>query len=145
MEWNSILSRGESSSPGTVDLLKVEAYDEKERMLLYSMLDNGFRPGILLIKYTVDPDANVPSMLVAGHLQLSGYCLLSTNNNWFLYVYTDMRHYDSCVWRDVTVQNPLIRYIVELFDTKQRAAATQAQPETKGATVGEQVLENVEA
>ncbi len=146
MEWNSIFAEVKQSAEGRVDLLKIEAYDEKERMLLYSMLDNGFRPGILLVKYTVDPDANVPSMLVAGHLQMSGYRLLNTHNNWFLYVYTDICFYDSCSWRDTTIQNPLIRYIVELFDTKQRVAtATQAQPETKEAAVVEQMLENVES
>jgi hypothetical protein len=99
----------------------------------------------LLIKYTVDPDANVPAMLVAGHLQLSGYRLLSTNNNWFLYVYTDICFYDSCSWRDVSVQNPLIRYIVELFDTKQRAAPLVEQTEPQKESQVEQVLENLEA
>ena len=120
-DWSSMFSELKKSPESRVDLLKVEAYDETERMLLYSMLDNGFRPGILLVKYTVDPDANVPAMLVAGHLQMSGYRLISTKNNWFLYLYTDVCFYDSCSWRDDTVQNPLVKYIVELFDVKQKA------------------------
>jgi len=143
MDWSSIFSEIKQSSEGRIDLLKVEAYNEEERMLLYSMLDNGFRPGILLVKYTVDPDANVPAMLTAGHLQMSGYRLLSANNNWFLYVYTDICYYDSCSWRDDSNHNPLVRYIVELFDVKQKQQKSKVTPveDTKSA---EAVVENVE-
>ncbi len=153
MDWSSMFSEIKQSPEGRVDLLKIEAYNEEERMLLYSMLDNGFRPGILLVKYTVDPDANVPAMLTAGHLQMAGYRLLSTNNNWFLYVFTDICYYDSCSWRDYSNHNPLVRYIVELFDVKQKqqkaleekAVEEKAVEEKKEDTSpAELVVENVE-
>jgi hypothetical protein len=140
-DWSSMFSELKQTPESRVDLLKVEAYDETERMLLYSMLDNGFRPGILLVKYTVDPDANVPAMLVAGHLQMSGYRLISTKNNWFLYLYTDVCFYDSCSWRDESVQNPLVKYIVELFDVKQKAQTSKME-ESQPA---EKLAENLEA
>jgi hypothetical protein len=147
-DWSSMFSDLKQSPESRVDLLKVEAYDERERMLLYSMLDSGFRPGILLVKYTVDPDANVSAMLVAGHLQMSGYRLISSKNNWFLYLYTDICFYDSCSWRDETVQNPLVKYIVELFDVKQKAAKADVDDtkESKEDTQSvETSTENMEA
>ena len=147
MNWSSIFSEIKQSSEGRVDLLKIEAYNEEERMLLYSMLDNGFRPGILLVKYTVDPDANVPAMLAAGHLQMSGYRLLSANNNWFLYLYTDICYYDSCSWRDETNHNPLVRYIVELFDAKKKQKTSQATPveeKKEDTSLAKEVIENLE-
>jgi hypothetical protein len=145
IDGTSVFTEIKQSAEGRVDLLKMEAYDEKERMLLYSMLDNGFRPGIILVKYTMDPDANVPAMLIAGHLQMSGYRLLNTKNNWFLYVYTDVCFYDSCSWRDTTIQNPLIRYIVELFDTKNRAETKkESSKNTEESKLVEESLENVE-
>lgn len=146
IEWSTVFPEFKQSTEARVDILKIEAHDEKERMLLYSMLDNGFRPGILLVKYTVDPDANVPAMLAAGHLQMSGYRLLSTQNNWFLYLYTDVCYYDSCSWRDDANQNPLVRYIVELFDSKQKMQKQLAAVEEKKEDVAptEQVAENVE-
>jgi hypothetical protein len=144
IDWNTIFPELKQSAEGRVDLLKIECYDEKERMLLYSLLDSGFRPGILLVKYTVDPDANVPSMLVAGHLQMSGYRLLSSNNSWFLYLYTDICFYDSCSWRDDTVQNPLIKYVIELFDVKQRSQ-TVPTVEDRKEEPQQQPIENVEA
>ena len=144
-EWNSVFPELKQTAESRVDILKVEAYDDNERMLLYSMLDNGFRPGILLVKYTVDPDANVPAMLTAGHLQMSGYRLMTTKNNWFLYLYTDICLYDSCSWRDDTVQNPLVKYIVELFAERKRTAGEQEEILEAGSQVAEEAAQNVEA
>ena len=143
--WNTVITEIKQGSEPRIDLLKVEAYDESERMLLYSMMDSGFRPGILLVKYTVDPDANVPAMLVAGHLQMSGYRLLGSKDNWFLYVYTDICFYDSCSWRDDSIQNPLVRYIVELFDVKQKSSPAPSVEDSKEDSKDEAPVENVEA
>lgn len=142
--WSSVFPELKQTPESRVDLLKVEAYDDNERMLLYSMLDNGFRPGILLIKYTVDPDASVPAMLAAGQLQMSGYRLMSTKDNWFLYLYTDICLYDSCSWRDDSVQNPMVKYIVELFAMREKATPQNKSDSKEEAAPEGKAVENVE-
>lgn len=127
--WNTIKDEILTLSENRLDLLKVEGKTDQERMLLYSMLEHGYRPGVLLVKYTEDPDANVPSMLLAGHLQMSGYKLVEVQNNWFLYLYTDLCLYDSCSWRNTKVQNPIVHYVAELFAEK-KATATTTSPST---------------
>lgn len=110
IDWSTIKDVLSTTPSGRIDILKIESHDE--RMLLYSMIEQGARPGILLVQYTEDPDSNVPAMLVAGHLQNTGYKLLSVSDtNWFLYMYNDLCLYDSCSWRDTTVNNPLVQYI----------------------------------
>lgn len=126
-DWTTLVSELQSQTENRMDILKIESNSNEERILLYSMMDSGYRPGILLVKYSEDPDAAVPSMLLAGHLQMSGYRLLETKDNWFCYLYTDICFYDSCSWRNTTVQNPLIKYIVELFNTK-KDESPQEQP-----------------
>lgn len=114
-KWESLKDILKSNSSGRIDLLKIEGTDGLERMLLYSMIECGARPGLILVRYTEDPDTNVPAMLVAGHLQNSGYRLISTNNNWFFYMFNDLCLYDSCSWRDAKVNNPLVQYIGDQF------------------------------
>ncbi len=89
------------------------------------MMDSGYRPGILLVKYSEDPDGSVPAMLVAGHLQMSGYRLIETKDNWFFYLYTDICFYDSCSWRNTKIQNPLVKSIIEVFNVKKQDTETK--------------------
>ncbi len=113
--WTTLRDEVQNQPENRCDLLKVEAKNEEEQVILYSMINTGYRPGILLIRYTEDPDANVPSMLIAGHLQMLGYKLVSLSGNWFLYVFSDLCLYDSCSWRNTKDQNPVVRYLAELF------------------------------
>ena len=104
-----------------IDLLKIESTAEEEestRMILYSMLDLGFRPGLLLFNIHESPNKAVAPMLLAAHLQNAGYRLLKTRSSWFLYSFTDVCVYESCSWEDSTTQNPLIKFLVELIKTK---------------------------
>jgi hypothetical protein len=126
--WNTLRDEVAALTENRCDLLKIEGVNDVERVILYSALDTGFRPGIVLIRYTEDPDANVPSMLVAGHLQMAGYKLLEVSNNWFLYVYNDMCLYDSCSWRNTKVQNPIVHYLAEMFAEKEKERNTLQQP-----------------
>ena len=126
--WTTLVTEVQSQPENRCDLLKIEAKNEEEQPILYSMINAGFRPGILLVRYTEDPDTNVPSMLIAGHLQMLGYKLVSLSGNWFLYVYADLCLYDSCSWRNTKDQNPVVRYLAELFQENGKAKA-QAQPE----------------
>jgi hypothetical protein len=124
--WNTLKNVANESKLDRIDLLKVEAGTEEERVLLYSMIDSGYRPGVLLVKYTTDPDNAVPPMLLAGHLQMIGYRLLSCVNNWFMYMYQDFCLYDSCSWRNTLVQNPVVASLFEVF-SEQGQAKQQGQ------------------
>ena len=111
LQWSTLATEAAALEGNRVDMLKVEGSQEEERVLLYSLMDGGFRPGVVLVRYTYDPDENVPSMLVAGHLQMMGYRLVECTGPWFLYIFEDTCFYDSCSWRTTTCQNPLSKYI----------------------------------
>ena len=111
LQWSTLATEAAALEGNRVDMLKVEGSQEEERVLLYSLMDGGFRPGVVLVRYTYDPDENVPSMLVAGHLQMIGYRLVECTGPWFLYIFEDTCFYDSCSWRTTTCQNPLSKYI----------------------------------
>lgn len=111
LEWSTLAKEAAAIEGNRVDMLKIEGSQEEERAILYSLTDGGFRPGVLLVRYTYDPDENVPSMLVAGHLQMIGYRLVECKGPWFLYLFEDTCFYDSCSWRTTTCQNPLSKYI----------------------------------
>jgi hypothetical protein len=118
IEWTTIKTEVEALQENRCDILKVEGKDDLEHLVLYSMLESGYRPGVVVVRYTEDPDANVPSMLVAGHLQMSGYKLAEVSDKWFLYLYTDICLYESCSWRNTKTQNPVVMYLAELFAPK---------------------------
>jgi hypothetical protein len=111
LEWSTLAKEAAAIEGNRVDMLKIESSQEEERAILYSLTDGGFRPGVVLVRYTYDPDENVPSMLVAGHLQMIGYRLVECKGPWFLYLFEDTCFYDSCSWRTTTCQNPLSKYI----------------------------------
>lgn len=99
-----------------IDLLKIETtpgeFDET-RMFLYSVLDQGYRPGLLLFNFPAPPNQSTPSMILAAHLQNSGYHLLKAESSWFLYSYTDVCIYSECSWENNTTPNPFIKHIVD--------------------------------
>lgn len=111
LEWSTLATEATAIEGNRVDILKIEGSQEEERAILYSLTDGGFRPGVVLVRFTYDPDENVPSMLVAGHLQMIGYRLVECKGPWFLYLFEDNCFYDSCSWRTTTCQNPLSKYI----------------------------------
>lgn len=110
-QWSTLATEAAATEGNRVDMLKIEGSQEEERAFLYSLTDGGFRPGVVLVRYTYDPDENVPSMLIAGHLQMIGYRLVECKGPWFLYLFEDTCFYDSCSWRTTTCQNPLSKYI----------------------------------
>jgi len=110
-QWSTLATEAATLEGNRIDMLKIEGSQEEERAFLYSLTDGGFRPGVVLVRYTYDPDENVPSMLIAGHLQMIGYRLVECKGPWFLYLFEDTCFYDSCSWRTTTCQNPLSKYI----------------------------------
>jgi len=102
-----------------IDILKIDMQNGNERGILYSVLDAGFRPSTLLIHWSTSPDTDMPTRMVAGHLQNCGYILIRKEANKFLYYFIDSDMYSICSWENTSVINPLIN---ELIDQLKAAA-----------------------
>jgi hypothetical protein len=103
-----------------IDILKVDVPDELERGILMSMLEHNLRPAVLMVKWTHMPDTHIPTSITAGHLQNSGYMLLSTIDNKFLYFFVDQDIYMSCSWEDTTVANPFLKHIISVVQKSKK-------------------------
>jgi hypothetical protein len=101
-----------------IDVLKIDCSGETTAELLYSMINNGYRPGILMIHWDSSPDSTLESTLLAGHLQNLGYGLVSKWKNNYLYYFTDKNLYEMCTWETSEVQNPLVSKLFESFQMK---------------------------
>ena len=99
-----------------IDILKVDtvaAAPGLEKAILPALLNAGFRPAIILVNWSQRPDVELATTLAAGHLQNSGYRLMSMLDNKFLYYFTDDDMYELCSWEVTTCQNPLLNEIVK--------------------------------
>lgn len=95
-----------------IDVLKLDMPDGLERPFLFAMLDAGFRPGCIMVRWSKAPDTDNPTTLAAGHLQMCGYTLLKIVDTKCVYYFTDDDYYMSCSWEDTACKNPLIKEIV---------------------------------
>jgi hypothetical protein len=103
-----------------VDICKVDTDAITTRMIIYELIDSGFRPGILLVRFNDSPDTNTSSQLVAGHLQNCGYSLMGVHEDKYLYYFTDNCLYDYCSWTEVGIENPLINEFKNAFIPKKK-------------------------
>jgi hypothetical protein len=97
-----------------IDMCKIDAGD-MSRMILYDMLDAGYRPGIILVRFLESPDNHVATQLAAGHLQNCGYALMGVHEDKYLYYFTDNCLYDYCSWTQVSIENPLLTEFKSAF------------------------------
>jgi len=96
-----------------LDILKIDAPEALERPILFAVLEAGFRPSLILVKWTKMPNMDVPTSLCAGHLQNCGYQLIKKFENKFAYFYTDKDLYMTCSWEETTCANPMIKDLVD--------------------------------
>lgn len=96
-----------------IDILKISLGLGIEKSILYSLLDTGFRPAVVLVEWTEAPDSNLFTTLCAGHLQNSGYSLMAKYGNHFLYYFIDKCAYELCSWEQNNVENPLVAELVK--------------------------------
>jgi hypothetical protein len=101
-----------------VDILKIDATTSKLAETLYSILHNGYRPGILMIHWETSPDSTLETTLLAGHLQNIGYGLVAKSKNNYLYYFTDKNIYEMCSWETSESPNPLVAKFMELVQVK---------------------------
>jgi hypothetical protein len=102
----------------SINYLKIEVGHGMERLLTYSILDAGFRPGLICIKWSYTPDEHTPTAHCVGHLLNSGYSLVKVENNYSLYHYNDDVIYDMCGVEEISMQNPFVKTICNSLAVK---------------------------
>jgi hypothetical protein len=95
-----------------IQFLKIEVPDGMERRLIYSFLDEGFRPSLLLVKWNTDIDDNISTAHCAGHVINSGYSLIHNENGYALYLFKDDSFYDICSMKTIGLENPFLKTIL---------------------------------
>jgi hypothetical protein len=105
-----------------IDILKVDLHGG-ERAVLYEILDSGFRPATIIVRWSYAPDSSHPTKLVAGHLQNCGYALIGKEGNKYLYYYVDNDMYSTCSWENVGAVNPMVDGVVAEVLAQQKLAA----------------------
>jgi hypothetical protein len=91
-----------------IGLVKIEINSDAERKIIYQLLDEGFRPSLLLVKWSHDVDEHYSTAYCAGHLHNSGYSLIALENDYFLYKFTDDVLYDTMSYKTVSLNNPIL-------------------------------------
>jgi hypothetical protein len=102
----------EIKTDNVIQFLKIEVPDGMERRLLYSFLDEGFRPSMILVKWSGDLDEDISVAHCAGHLVNTGYSLIHSENGYALYSFRDQPLYDICSVKEVGLENPFLKAIL---------------------------------
>lgn len=139
LEWTtSICSTMKLHGEVRIDILKIDLPYELERGVLMAMLNAGFRPGFIMVKWAKRPNNDIPTTLTAGHLQNCGYYLIGKTDNKFLYYYSDNDLYMSCEWEGMSTQNPIITTIVDrVRNSKVKAVGPNVRSAAALPTIGE--------
>ena len=96
-----------------IHVLKIELSSGLERQMLYKFLDNGFRPSLLLVKWSYDLDDHLPTAHCAGHLINSGYSFVAAENEYALYMFSDRPLYDTTSMKTLGLDNPFMKTILQ--------------------------------
>ena len=94
------------------DMLKIELPNGKERKLLYTFMDNGFRPNLVLVKWSNDLDDHIPTAQCAGHVINCGYSLVALENGYALYMTIGESLYDLCSMKELGHRNVILETIL---------------------------------
>ena len=99
-----------------IDVLKIDTCSFApglEVPLLNCLLADGYRPSIIVVKWSAMPDVDLRTTISAGHLQNCGYAMFSSLENKFLYYYTDENLYETCSWEKRTDINPIVDAVMK--------------------------------
>ena len=99
-----------------IDILKVDTTQsapDLEIPILHNILSEGYRPSVVLVKWSTMPDLSIKTTLAAGHLQCCGYSLLSVVDDKFLYYFNDDNLYEICSWEKRGAMNPIAAEIIK--------------------------------
>ncbi len=96
-----------------IDILKIDMSGGAERRTLYEILDAGFRPAIVMIRWGGAPDSHPGVRVAAGNLQNCGYALVKMEGAKSLYYYVDNDMYATCSWELEGSINPMVDAVVQ--------------------------------
>lgn len=120
-----------------IDILKVDMSGGAERRALYEILDAGFRPAIVMIRWEQEPDSHPGVKVAAGNLQNCGYVLIKKEGQKYLYYFVDNDMYATCSWEIEGAVNPMV-------DTIVRQVLSEIQPPSPSPTSSDLIVnENV--
>lgn len=133
-------------TPGAlqVHFLKIELSGGKERSIVYKFLDEGFRPSLLLVKWSHDVDEHLPTAHCVGHLLCSGYASLACENGYSLYMFNEQVLYDICSMKEPSMQNPIMKTLLETASEAHRQSLN-VQIDASLSTPSDFVSTSVEA
>lgn len=126
----STVSQMDTSIIPQVDLVKID-YPKFESDILNAILNAGYRPGLIWVNWTENPDENVNAMLAAGHLQSVGYTLMCVDVNMFVYKFNDQCLYEMCSWATPMNGNPMMNTIMKSFATSSSKEESPSTMETE--------------
>ena len=109
--------------------LKVELSNGMERMMIYRLLDAGFRPSLLLVKWSEDLDTHLGTAYCAGHVMNCGYSLVAVEGSYALYVFSDQVLYDICSMKSPSSKNPMLQSILESVSETMKSVSAEPVPE----------------
>jgi hypothetical protein len=95
-----------------IHILKLELSDGKERQVLYKFLDNGFRPSLILVKWSYDLDDHTATAHCGGHLLNSGYSLVAIEGDYTLYMFSEQVLYDITSMKSICLKNPMMESLL---------------------------------
>ena len=108
--------------------------DGVERQFIYKFLDSGFRPSIILVKWSNDLDEHYATAHCGGHLVNSGYSLLSLENGYALYIFSEQTLYDICSMKTIGMQNPIMASIVQSCTVQPQNTENKTPTTTESVT-----------
>lgn len=100
-----------------IDFCRIDA-GASTTMALYDLMDAGYRPSLIAVRFADSPDANIRTQIAAAHLQCCGYGLVGVHEDKYLYYYTDNPIYDYCSWVQIGLENPLLGEFKAAFSAK---------------------------
>ncbi len=118
-----------------IDILKLDTVSTApglEKGVLGAVLSSGYRPALVMVRWSERPDFSLSACTAAGHLQSCGYRLLAKEGDKFLYYFTDDDMYQICSWENVEVRNPMVQELVAT------AKATFSSPPEEGVSQASQ-------
>lgn len=96
-----------------IHVLKIEVSEGKERQLLFKFLDNGFRPSLIIVKWSYDLDDHISTAHTSGHLLNSGYSLMHLEGDYALYMFSDQVLYDTTSMKCIGLKNPMMENLLQ--------------------------------
>ena len=137
--WETLLNKAKAlrntASSSTAEphfaLCKIELSGE-EIPILSSLLATNFRPSLLYLRWSESPDESQAHCEAAGHLQSSGYRLISINENgFFLYHYTAQDIYSCCSWTKISMGHPFVNLMKEQVTDTLKTILTKEKEDTQ--------------